>query len=170
MSEIWDIYNEKREKTGKRHERGKPLADGEFHLVVHVWIKNREGKYLMSRRSASRPTFPLEWECVGGSVTAGEDSLQGALRETKEEIGVTLDPKKGTVLFTKIRRTLGGKRFQDILDVWLFDYEGNADLTLAETPDEVDMTAWMTKDEIKALYDEGAFVKNLIYFFSDVAP
>ena len=169
MSEIWDIYTENREITGRLHERGKPLSDGDFHLVVHVWIKNSEGKYLISQRSASRPTFPLEWESVGGSVTAGEDSLQGALRETKEEIGVTLDPDKGSVIFTKIRRTIGGKRFQDILDVWLFTYDGEADLTKAETPDEVEAVRWMTLDEIKALASEGKFVKNLFYFFSDIA-
>ena len=87
----------------------------------------------------------------------------------KEEIGVTLDPDKGSVIFTKIRRTIGGKRFQDILDVWLFTYDGEADLTKAETPDEVEAVRWMTLDEIKALASEGKFVKNLFYFFSDIA-
>ena len=169
MPEIWDVYNEKGERTGRLHERGKPLSDGDFHLVVHVWIKNSEGKYLISQRAASRPTFPLEWECVGGSVIAGESSLEGALRETKEEVGVTLDPEKGNVIFTKIRRTIGGKRFQDILDVWLFTYDGEADLAGATTPDEVEQVRFMTLDEIKALAMEGKFVKNLLYFFSDIA-
>ena len=33
------------------------------------------------------------WECVGGSVVKGEDSLLGAIREAKEEVGVDLMPK-----------------------------------------------------------------------------
>lgn len=44
------------------------------------------------------------WECVGGSVVKGEDSLQGAIREAKEEVGVDLMPENGQVLFTKIRK------------------------------------------------------------------
>ena len=35
------------------------------------------------------------WECVGGSVVKGEDSLQGAVRETKEEVGIDLNPESG---------------------------------------------------------------------------
>ena len=46
-----------------------------------MWIRNSKGQYLISQRSANRPTYPLMWECVGGSVVKGEDSLQGAIRE-----------------------------------------------------------------------------------------
>lgn len=61
-------------------------------------IRNSKGKYLISQRSANRPTYPLMWECVGGSVVKGEDSLLGAIRETKEEVGVDLRPEKGQVI------------------------------------------------------------------------
>ena len=39
-----------------------------------------------------------KWETTGGSALAGDDSLTAALRETKEELGIDLDPQKG-VLF-----------------------------------------------------------------------
>ena len=32
-----------------------------YHLVVHVWIRNSKGEYLISQRSANRPTYPLMW-------------------------------------------------------------------------------------------------------------
>jgi hypothetical protein len=51
--EIWDLYNWDREVIGE-HIRGKELPQEGFHLVVHVWIKNSEGKYLMTQRSAKR--------------------------------------------------------------------------------------------------------------------
>lgn len=41
------------------------------------------------------------WECVGGLVVKGEDSLQGAIREEKEQVGVDLEPGSGQILFTK---------------------------------------------------------------------
>lgn len=64
-------------------------------MVVHAWIRNRKGEYLISQRSASRPTFPLMWECVGGSVIKGESSIEGAVREVKEEVGLDLEQEAG---------------------------------------------------------------------------
>ena len=65
--EIWDLYTKHRNKTGKDHLRGKKIPDGYYHLVVHVWIRNKQGAYLISQRAVDRPTCPLMWECVGGS-------------------------------------------------------------------------------------------------------
>ena len=103
--EKWDLYTKYREKTGKEHIRGEKIPKGFYHLVVHVWIRNRKGEYLISQRSVSRPTFPLMWECVGGSVLMGESSIDGALREVKEEVGLDLKPETGRLLFTKLRGT-----------------------------------------------------------------
>ena len=138
-----------------------------YHLVVHVWIRNSKGEYLISQRSANRPTYPLMWECVGGSVVKGEDSLQGAIREAKEEVGVDLIPKSGQVLFTKTRKIIDGKIFNDIMDVWLFEYDGEVDLGNATT-DEVAQVAWMNREQIKELFDANMFVDTLEYFFTEV--
>jgi isopentenyldiphosphate isomerase len=166
--ELWDLYDENRNLMGRDHVRGIPLPDNCYHLAVHVWIKNSKGEYLISQRAANRLTCPLKWECVGGAVTKGENSLQGALRETKEEVGVELDPTKGRIVFSKIRKTINGKRFNDFMDVWLFDYDGEIDLKNATT-DEVAQVKWMTVEEMKALRDEGKFVKSLDYFFENEA-
>lgn len=98
--ELWDLYNEHRELTGRDHIRGEEVPQGFYHLVVDIWIWNCKGEYLISQRSADRPAYPLMWECVGGSVTKGEDSLTGALRETKEEVGLTLSPDDGKLVHT----------------------------------------------------------------------
>lgn len=135
--------------------------------MVHVWIRNSKGEYLISQRSANRPTFPSMWECVGGSVVKGEDSIQGAIREVKEEVGVDLLPEKGQVLFTKTRKIIEGKIFNDILDVWLFEYDGEVDLSNATT-DEVAQVTWMNRSQIKGLSDVDMFVDTLEYFFTEV--
>ena len=162
--EIWNLYNERRELTGRTHTRGEAIPQGCYHLVVHVWIRNSQGEYLISQRSADRPTPPLKWECVGGSVLRGETSLDGALRETLEEVGVTLSPENGTPVFSKVRDTVGGIRFADILDVWLFQYDGQITLEKALTK-EVARSAWMSKAQIKNLFDSGELVHTLGYFF-----
>lgn len=164
--EIWDLYNEKRELIHQDHIRGEIIPDNCYHLVVHVWIHNSKGKYLISKRSSNRPTFPLMWECVGGSVLKGEDSLTGAIRETKEEVGISLSPENGKIIFSSIRGTINGQKFNDILDVWLFDYDGDVSLEKATT-DEVEQVKWLSKSEISSLVAAGKFVPSLKYFLDN---
>jgi hypothetical protein len=44
MSELWDVYDKNRNKTGRTHERGKPLLKGHYHLVVCVdtWLFKKD--------------------------------------------------------------------------------------------------------------------------------
>lgn len=84
-AEIWDLYDENRKLLGKDHVRGEQLPIDGYHLVVNVWIRNSKGEYLISQRSANRPTFPLMWECVGGSVVKGEDSMQEQLERQRKK-------------------------------------------------------------------------------------
>lgn len=162
--ELWDLYNERRELTGRNHIRGEEVPQGFYHLVVHIWIRNSKGEYLISQRSADRPTFPQMWECVGGSVVKGEDSMTGALRETQEEVGLTLSPEDGKLIYSVVGRVVNGVKFTDILDVWLFAYDGPVSLEQAATQ-EVAQTAWMTKTQIRELFDTGKLVHTLGYFF-----
>lgn len=166
-AEIWDLYDENRELLGKDHVRGEQLPIGGYHLVVHVWIRNSKGEYLIAQRSANRPTFPLMWECVDGSVVKGEDSLQGVLREVKEEVGIDLLPEKGQVVLSDIKKIEFGKVVNKIVDVWLFDYDGEVDLGNATT-DEVAQVDWMNREQIKELFEHNMFVETLEYFFTEV--
>lgn len=162
--ELWDLYNEHRELTGRDHIRGEEVPHGYYHLVVHIWIRNNKGEYLIPQRSADRPTCPLMWECVGGSVIKGEDSLAGALRETQEEVGLVLSPESATLVYSVVGRVVNEVKFSDILDVWLFEYDGPVSLEKATTR-EVTQTVWMTKPQIKELFDTGKLVPTLGYFF-----
>lgn len=162
--EIWDLYNKYGEFINKTHIRGEELPDDAYHLAVHVWIRNSENKFLISKRSKTRPSNPLKFECVGGSVISGEDSLQAALRETKEEVGLTLNEKNGQIIYQKTRGIVGGEKFNDIMHVWLFDYDGEVDLSNATT-DEVESVCWLSIEEIITYFKEGKMVPSLDYFF-----
>lgn len=169
--EIWDLYDENRSVIGE-HIRGTELPENGFHLVVHVWIKNSAGQYLMTQRSADKRTFPLLWECVGGSALKGETGIQSAVREVQEEIGLRLRPEDGHLLCTKIRKTIGGKRYNDIVEVWLFRHDGAIPLANATT-DEVAQALWMHPEEIRSLRRENKLVysiKDLDYFFNEMEP
>lgn len=165
--ELWDLYTKDRVLTGRTHIRGEMIPEGCFHLVVHVWLRNAKGEYLIAQRSADRLADPLMWECVGGSVLKGETSLAGALREVQEEVGIALEPSCGRLLFSEVREFFEGRRFCDLLDVWLFSYNGEAELSKATTA-EVAQCRWMRPEEIRSLWDAGTFVNTLGYFFSKV--
>ena len=99
--ELWDLYDADRNCTGETHIRGQHIPDGRYHIAVHVWLYNQQGQFLISQRAATRPAFPLYWETVGGSVTKGEDSLTGAVREAIEFIlAATMDGKNPADLWT----------------------------------------------------------------------
>jgi isopentenyldiphosphate isomerase len=102
--EYWDLYNKDRQKLDKIHARGEKTNDGEYHIVVSVWIINDKNQILLTQRHPQKKTFPLKWECTEGSVLAGEDSFTGALREVEEEIGIKLQKENGRLIDT-IRRT-----------------------------------------------------------------
>lgn len=89
MAEIWDVYDGNGVKTGRTMGRGVPV-DGDYMLCVHVYLCTPEGLFLMQRRSENKQSHPGEWDVTGGAVLSGESSAQGAIRETKEEVGITL--------------------------------------------------------------------------------
>ena len=162
--ELWDLYTAERVPTGDVIERGRPITAGLYHVGIHAWIKNSEGKYLISQRSSTKDVLPLMWETVAGSVLSGETSLEGVLREVKEEVGIDFTPDDARLVYSVTGREVCGNQIQEILDVYLFEYDGKIDLSKATT-DEVAQSKWLTRDEIAALKREGKLVYILDYFF-----
>lgn len=160
--EIWDLYDAAQNKVGCEHVRGDSIPQGLYHLVVHAWICNSRGEYLISQRSANRKSFPLKWECVGGSVLKGEDSLHVAVREIEEEVGLKVSPEDGRFCFSQVREMYNGERYADILHVWQWMYDCEVNLADATT-DEVAQVKWMTIDEIRRLYEGGELVDSMEY-------
>lgn len=146
--ELWDLYDADRNPTGETMNRGAEIPEGRYHIVVSVWIRNSEGKYLMSRRSMKKGWCPGAWETTGGAVDAGEDSLTGGVREVKEELGIDLDPSTG-----KLVRSVRSDGLQDFYDVWMFEKDVDiSDIIMQE--EEVSDVAWMTREEIDRLWQE----------------
>lgn len=91
MDELVDILDKQGNTTGTVMLKSEAHKKGLFHATVHVWIYNRDGELLMQKRHASKETFPDKWDVsVAGHIGAGETPLAAAIRETKEEIGLSL--------------------------------------------------------------------------------
>lgn len=82
-----DVYNAKRQLTGRTHIRGTRWKKGEYGLVVCVWVYDGKGKLLLTRR-AKEKSFAGTWENSGGAAKAGETSREAIARELFEETGI----------------------------------------------------------------------------------
>ena len=48
--ELFDIYDDDRNRTGRTAERNQKLKDGEYQLIVHVNIMNTQNQLLIQQR------------------------------------------------------------------------------------------------------------------------
>lgn len=149
--EQWDIFNEFRECTGKTWIRGEEMIEGDYHQVVHIWIMNSNGEFLIQQRQPWKVGWPNMWDCAAaGSVLIGETSVMGAIREVKEELGIDLQTEHAEVLFT-IKFSRGFD------DHWLVKQDIELE-RLSLQYEEVADAKWATIDEILELVDSGEFI------------
>lgn len=91
MDELIDILNEEGKLTGKTAMKTEAHKNGWFHQTIHVWFYNANGEILLQQRGKNKAVFPLLWDVsVAGHIGAGEEITLSAIRETQEEIGLTV--------------------------------------------------------------------------------
>ncbi len=146
--ELWDVYDAAGRRTGHSHRRGDALCPGEYHLCVHVWMRNSRGEYLLTKRAPEKSLAGL-WETTGGSALFGEDSLTAALREVREETGLQLDPAGAERLFR-----FGGEHY--FCDVWLFRLEFRPEEVVLQPGETCDVRA-ADAQTVRRLAAEGRF-------------
>lgn len=156
--ESWDIYTQDRKLTGRTHVRGNKLAPDDYHLVVHIWILNSKGEYLIQKRAAHLSWMPNMWATTGGAVISGEDSLQGVIRETKEELGIDINNQDVILLFTQIRG-------QDISDIYLAKLDYPLSQFQFEKQDMSEIK-FASAEEIKSMVVKNEFVNYGEEYFS----
>lgn len=94
MDEIIDILNAEGKLTGKTCLKSEAHLKGLYHQTVHVWFYTDDQKILLQQRATVKKVFPNRWDVsVAGHIGAGESVELAAIRETKEEIGVTVTAK-----------------------------------------------------------------------------
>lgn len=160
MPEYWDIYDAERNLTGKTAIRGEWLGTNEYHLVVFAWIRNSDGRYLISRRSSNKAGANM-WETVGGSALKGESSIEAVIREVKEEVGFDVDYGCGT-LIKSIRHEDEMAWFGDY---WLFEMDIDLDQVICQE-EEVSEVKLLQRNEILEHIKNSEFFNGKIHFES----
>lgn len=148
--EKWDILNADGEFVGKTTLRGKcNMKQGEYHLVVHIWVLSSRGDILIQRRSENKKLMPGEWAATGGAAISGEDSYTAANRELYEELGI---PSNKHTL-KKITRI---KRRNSLLDIWFITTDISIE-KLRLQKDEVAEAQWITREDFVNMIENGNF-------------
>lgn len=157
--ELWDIFDENRAATGRTHVRGVPLEKGEYHLIADIWTVNHSNLILLTRRHPDKP-YGLMWECTGGSVLAGETTVEGAIRELWEEAGIHAK-KEDLTLIHSIRQR---ERF---VDTYINRQNVTKDDLKLQAEEVVD-AKFVTFEELLDLWKQGIVVpKSRFLLYKD---
>lgn len=145
MIEYWDLYDADRKPLGRTIKRGDAFAEGEYYVCCEVWIRNSEGKFLMTQRHPDKKAGGL-WEFTGGGVLAGETTKQAAIREVQEEMGLWIEEPELSLLEVYQHKNY----FMDIFVIQK-DVDESA-LTLQ--PDEVVDAKWVSHEALLQMIEE----------------
>ena len=149
MPEYLDVRDYDGNKRGIVVERGKHQHKDWWYLCVHVYIMNLDGNFLIQRRAMTKEYFPGIWDITCGAALSGEDSVDAAFRETKEELGIDISSFDRAFIGTS-------HCFDCVNHVYLF--KGRVELSdLKLQKEEVMDAKFVSKQELLSLITNSEF-------------
>jgi isopentenyldiphosphate isomerase len=138
--EIFDVVNE-RDEVVDRQSRREVHRLGLKHRAVHVLVFNSLGETFLQKRSMKKDREPGKWDSsTSGHVDSGEDYDACAVRELREEIGLTV-AKAPERLFK-----IAACPETDAEFVWVYRCQAEGPFQLH--PDEIERGGWLAPEKI----------------------
>lgn len=155
---MYDVFTKEGEYIGTRpmvHDN--PDNPEFFYKVVWIILLNEKNEILIQKRSSNLKSFPGKWELSSsGHVDAGENELDAAIRETKEELGVSLDKNNIRLIKTYIHQDA-------ITYTYMARIKDTTEFTLQK--DEVEEVKYVSLYEFKNLiYTDDFVLRNRDYY------
>lgn len=154
--ELLDIVDENGLPTGRTVSRDTAHRDGILHRTAHVWIvrpTNKGYDILLQKRSMKKDSFPGFYDTSSaGHIPAGEEPMSSALRELKEELGITAKIEQlhfAGIFRIQYDKEFHGRIFRDNEVAHVYVYYERLDtesFTLQES--EVDAIRWFNLDDV----------------------
>ena len=157
--EYLQVFDENKNMLEEKvlREQKKELTGNKHFMIIMLFIENSEGKFLLQKTSESRNS---EIATTGGHVDFGYNGFDTALKEAKEELGITLLPNDLNYVDTLSYKNC-------FIELYYINKPINInDLVLQE--EEVESVDWYTIDEIKELIKENKLRKSNIEPFNRV--
>lgn len=117
-----------------------------FGMGVFLYVFNKDFSkiLLVKRNKEKRDKYGFDWGTPGGKLEFGEYSIDGAIREAREEIGIKL--KKSSVKQLGLREL---PHFTERVHGFAFDYAAILDeKTKITLNDEADEYKWFSLDNL----------------------
>jgi isopentenyldiphosphate isomerase len=162
--EIFDVVNECDEVIDAR-PRSEVHRLGLKHRAIHVLVFNSRGETFLQKRSMKKDREPGKWDSsTSGHVDSGEDYDACAVRELREEIGLTVE-KVPERLF----KIAAGPE-TDAEFVWVYRCQAEGPFQLH--PDEIERGGWFTPEKITRWIVEkpGDFASAFRFIWSKLQP
>lgn len=164
MEEMIDTLDEKTgELTGEVIAKSEAHRTGKWHGSIHILIVNKEKtKTFLQRRSTQKKLYPNMWDiAVGGHISTGEEALETAQRELKEELGLNLenfDVKKVDRITEQL--TDNGIISNEYVTIYLVC--GDIDISQIKLQEEeVSEIKWFSKKELNELIKQQKILPHI---------
>ena len=133
MIEQIDVLVPDGKPAGIRKPKDAIHRDGDLHRAAHVWIIATDGRILLQRRSLRKENNP------------GESAIDAAVRETQEELGLTIVPAElEFVASLQEKSVLNDGKYIDNEIHEIFLVRRDVDVaSLALDPEEVAEVKWV---------------------------
>jgi len=121
---------------------------------VAMIIRDNQNKLLFIKRSMMKKTLPGIWAFPTGTIEDGENVIRTAMRESNEELGVTISAEK--ILLTKDLPELAVKIHFLLCRI----KEGQPSI---KQPEEIDRFEWMTIKEFFEKFSDSEIGHGLVW-------
>lgn len=157
--ELLDLLDENGELSGQVRERTLVHLNGDWHRTSHVWVVRRRGDgghdLLLQKRSRGKDSFGGCYDISSaGHIPVGQDYLESALRELKEELGIAAEPEDLRLVGVHDGRYEGefhGRIFKNHEKSHVFAYEKPVEIEkLKLQKEEVESVKWMRIEDVLA--------------------
>ncbi|WP_224490224.1 NUDIX hydrolase [Robertkochia flava] len=166
MDEWVDIWTDDGKPTGRSILKSEAHRKGVFHPTVHLWIYNSLKQVLFQKRACSKMTFPGKWDVsVAGHITSGDDAPETAVREAREELGLSLKSTDLKWIGMHPSKTVHA---EDVIDnefhhIYCIECDfSEKDLALQK--EEVEEACWFPFSTLEAMQDPDHFDEVFVPF------
>lgn len=154
--ELLQVFDNDKNMLNEYVERDKKneLPKGKNFMIILLFIQNQQGKFLIQKVSKEKGG---EYATTGGHTTFGDDNVITAIKECKEELGITLSEEELVLVSSRKYDCCFAETFYCKKEINVQDIDLQVE--------EVESVEWLSIEEIKKLIINNQFRKGNISAF-----